>query len=199
MTIEELNTNLANVIADLQGEPYANVMVQIASDALYLIKDRVINRGESTTGRKMRPYSVSPLKRQKKDMTLSAYNKIAGSKQKRSQLSWVTEPDGQVFFILPRGYKQFRELHGRQTRHVDYTFTGRMWNNIKLQPDKSNLKGGKAVIGASTPEERHKIANNIELRGIFLKPTQPDIEVLKQTFSNGIMNIFKKNGITMTI
>lgn len=198
MTIDELNTNLANVIADLQGEPYANVMVQVASDALYLIKDRVINRGESPEQRKMRPYSTNPMLTSKSRMTDSAYNKIAGSKQKQKQLSWVVK-NGMTFFVLPYGYKQFRELHGAQTRHVDYTFTGQMWNNIKLKTDASNLKEGKAVIGATTPDNIAKVKRQIELRGIFLRPTQPDIEVLKQTFSNGIMNIFKKNGITMTI
>ena len=196
MTLEEVTERMANVIADLQGEPYGNVMVQVASDALYLIKDRVINRGEDPNEKKLRGYSVNPMLTSKSQMTLSAYNKIAGSRQKKAALTWVVK-DGRTFFVLPFGYRQFRDLHGRQTRHVDYTFSGRMWNNIKLQRDRSNPNAGMVIVGASTPEERAKIENLIGLRGVFLRPSKPDIEVLKQTFSTGVMNIFKKNGLSV--
>lgn len=196
MTLEEVTERMANVIADLQGEPYGNIMVQVASDALFLIKDRVINRGEDPDEKKLKPYSSNPMLTTKSQMSTAAYNKIAGSKQKKKELTWVVK-NGQIYFVLPYGYSQFRKLHGRQTRHVDYTFSGRMWNNIKLQRDRSNLNGGVAVIGASTPEEKAKIENLIELRGVFLKPSKRDMEVITQTFNTGIMNIFKKNGISV--
>lgn len=195
MTIEELNIKLSNVIADLQGQPYGNVMVQVASDALYLIKDRVINRGQDPDDKKLRPYSTRPMLTSKGRMSNAAYNKIAGSAQKRKQLTWVVK-NGATFFVLPFGSKQFRELHGRQTQHVDYTFSGRMWNNIKLLKDRSDIVGGVAVIGATTPEDRNKISNLISLRGIFLRPSNSDIAILQKTFSTGIENIFKKNGLT---
>ena len=59
---------------------------------------------------------------------------MPGSKQKRRELKWVTLQRGGrniKLFELPGGYKEFRDIHGRQTDHVDFTFTGKMWGNIK--------------------------------------------------------------------
>jgi hypothetical protein len=196
MTIEELNIKLGNVIADLQGQPYGNVMVQVASDALFLVKDRVINRGTNPDNEKMEPYSTSEMYVSKSQLSTAAYQKIAGTKTKRAQLQWIVTDEGVLKMILPYGYKQFRDIHGRQTRHVDYTFSGRMWNNIKLLKDRSDLNGGVAVIGATTRDDRMKVMTQIELRGVFLRPTKQDTEQLRDTFSKGISNIFKKNGLT---
>lgn len=196
MTLEQVNINLSRVISDLNGAPYADLMVRIANDCLYMIKDRVISRGESPNETKLKPYSTNPILVSKKGMSTKAYGTIAGTKGKRKQLTWVTHK-GARLFVLPYGYKQYRELHGRQTKHVDYVFTGRLWNNIKIIKGKSDARNGVLIIGATTPEDRNKMENIINRRGVFLFPTKRNIKTMEKTFSGGIKYIFTKNGFSV--
>jgi Tfp pilus assembly protein PilW len=192
MDINEYNKRLQGVIDDLKSGAHANLMVQVANDALTMIKDRIINEGKDSTNKKMAGYSTTPILTNRSAMTMSAYNQVAGSKEKRAKLDWVVT-DNVTLFVLPRGYKQFRELHGRQTSHVDYTFTGRMWSNIQLRTEKSDLMGGVAVIGAGTDADKKKLTGLANKRGKVLDLTEQEVKDVQKAYDNGILQIFRKN------
>ena len=126
-------------------------------------------------------------------MTTSAYSNIAGSKDKRAELEWVTYK-GRKLFELPGGYKQFRELHGRQTGFVDFTFTGRMWNNIKLVSDRAELNSGVAVIKPTEDIQKKKLSGNTEKRGDILALSKAEEQRLADIYSvwfEGALRRFK--------
>jgi hypothetical protein len=191
ITFLQLSKNLEGFAGYLEGPEHGNIMVQMASEALALNKMRVQEKGEGSNGEKYKPYSKKPMLANRSGMTQSAYSSIAGSKKKRQDLDWVTVK-GHKLFELPNGYKQFRELHGRQTTFVDFTLSGRMWNNIRLVSDRSELNSGVAVIKATEELQKKKLAGNTERRGEILGLSKKEEERLSDIYSVWVEGALKK-------
>lgn len=201
ITLIEYSKRLQGVINDLQGGQHGDVMAQVATNALTMVKDRVQKRGEDTEGSKYASpgysgYSTKPMLSGSKNMNTSAFSRIAGSKAKRKELEWRTMKNGKHLFVIPGGYKQFRELHGRKTSFIDFTFSGRMWSNVKLVSPKSELNKGIAVIKATQDIEKKKLKGNTERFGEILGLSKKEISEITADYENGIMNIFRKNQLT---
>ena len=192
ITLIEYNRRLNGVISDLKHGSHGKVMIQIATEALTLVKKRIQERGENAEGSKFKPYSTTPMLASHKGMTGSAYSKVAGSKQKRKELKWVTI-GGHKLFELEGGYKEFRQLHGRQTEFVDFTFSGRMWNNIKLKSSSEDHNSGIAIIGATQEEEEKKLEGNTKRKGEIMALSNKEIKILTHSYEQGILNIWRKN------
>jgi len=194
MTVQEYNERLEGVIADLRGGEHGKVMIQVASDALAMIRQRVQQKGEDSEGKQYTPYSKKPMLSGSKNMTTSAFNRIAGSKAKRRDLNWVTLQSGGKnvrLFEIEGGYKEFRELHGRQTGHVDFTFTGRMMGNVNIQQESNEV----VIIGAKSSDERKKMEGNVAKRGKIIMVNKEETKILADIYDQGILNIFRKNGL----
>jgi len=191
ITFLQLSKNLEGFIGYLEGPEHGNIMVQMASEALALNKMRIQEKGEGSNGEKYKPYSKNPMLTNRSGMIQSAYSSIAGSKNKRQELDWVTVK-GHKLFELPNGYKQFRELHGRQTAFVDFTLSGRMWNNVKLVSDRSELNSGVAVIKATEELQKKKLAGNTERRGEILGNSKKEEERLSDIYSVWVEGALKK-------
>lgn len=192
ITLIEYSKRLNGVIKDLQGGANGQIMAQVASDALAMVKKRVQDKGENAEGAKFPAYSTKPMLASRKGMTGKAYSSIAGSKDKRRELEWVTI-NGHKLFSIPGGYKQYRDLSGRQSGFVDFTFTGSMWNNIKLISPKSELDSGVAVIKPTKDIEKKKLAGNTERKGEILALSDKEKQRLVQIYESGIENVFRKN------
>lgn len=94
--------------------------------------------------------------------------------------------------LLPGGYKQLRELNGLPSNNVDLTFSGRMFQNIKvLNKEKSGLKF-TSLIGATNQENRDKIRGHRQHYGNFLAPNRKEAITLVEIPKNRINEIFKQ-------
>jgi hypothetical protein len=190
MTLEDYNERLQGVIDDLQGGAHADLMVRLANDAIAMIRDRVQQRGETPQGGKYPPYSTREMLASDEQIYTSA---------KRKGLEWVTVKTmgGRNVSLakLPGGYKQFREIHGRQTGYVDFTFTGRMMGNIALVSDRSELGEGVAVIRPKSNEEMRKLAGNEKRKGKILELSEQEKGDILGDYDKGILQIFRKNGL----
>ena len=199
MTIQELNVKLDNVVRQLSGGPeLGNIMVGAGSAALEKIRTRVIETGVNPKGQKYAPYSIEPMLANCSSMTTSACSKVTGSKAKRKELKWVTIKRGEKairLFELPGGYKQYRDIHGRQTDHVGFSFTNRMWNNIKLTSEGSEHNRGIARIGATEEKEQKKLTGNTERRGEILMLSPKELTEISGYFNSEIDKILKNSGL----
>ena len=199
MTIQELNVKLDNVVRQLSGGPeLGNIMVGAGSAALEKIRTRVIETGVNPKGQKYAPYSIEPMLANCSSMTTSACSKVAGSKAKRKELKWVTIKRGEKairLFELSGGYKQYRDIHGRQTDHVSFSFTNRMWNNIKLTSEVSEHNRGIARIGATEEKEQKKLTGNTERRGEILMLSPKELTEISGYFNSEIDKILKNSGL----
>lgn len=149
ITLLEYNRRIQGVINDLKAGAHGDVMMQIASNAIALIKDRVQEKGLNPQGAKYPDYS--------------------------------------------KRYKDFKQKEGKYRGFVDFTFSGRMFNNIKIMSPKNELDQGIAVIKATTPEESEKLSKNTKSRGDILALSDSEVEKLTKQYEQGILNIWRKN------
>lgn len=195
MTLDEYNKNLNGVVKDLQSGAHGQIMVKMAINALTLIKKRVQETGVDANGKKYDPYSTKPiLVGSKSFIQKAAGDKLLGSKPKRKQLEWVTI-NGHRLAILKGGYKQVRELQGRQTEHVDFSVTNNMWNDINIISKGPDHERGIAIIGAKQDIEKKKLAGNTKRRGDILDLSESEIDQLKKSYNLDVLQIFKNNGL----
>lgn len=197
MTFEELDKKFDSFVSDSVNQLGAT-MVILGGEALMAIRKRVQETGTNAEGSKYAPYSTEPMLANCSRMTGSACSAIASSKEKRKELKWVTLKRGEKnikLFELPQGYKQYRELHGRQTAFVDFAFTNNMWNNIKIVSNNSEHDKGVVRIAATTDEDKKKLEGNTKRRGDILKLSKSEIDSINRRFNMQIEQIIKRNGL----
>jgi hypothetical protein len=195
MTFPEYDKRLGGVIKDLQSGAHGIVMARMAINALTLIKQRVQEEGKTAKGSQFPPYSTKAmLIGCKSFIQKSACNTVFGSKDKRREFQWRTV-QGHKLAILPGGYKQLREIQGRQTDHVDFMMTGRMWSDIAVISKGSDHEKGIAIIGAKTEDDKKKLAGNTKRKGDILDLSQEEIDRLKASYNLDVLQIFKNNGL----
>jgi hypothetical protein len=94
--------------------------------------------------------------------------------------------------VLPGGYKQLRQLNGLQTGYVDLTFSGRMFQNIKLLAPINKRTKFTAFIGATDKENRDKVRGLSIRFGQFLDPEKSELAILSDIQNNKIREIIKR-------
>jgi hypothetical protein len=117
-----------------------------------------------------------------------------GANRKKRWL-WIKFPKAKKavpVMVLPGGYKQLRQLNGLQTGFVDLTFSGRMFQNIKLLEPKSKGLTFLAFIGATNLENQQKFFGLSRKYGRFMDPESDEINVLTQIQANRIGDIIKR-------
>lgn len=197
MTLEEYNREFNAAVKDIENST-AKTMVYLGQDALAAIKERVIKEGVNAEVSKYAPYSTKPTLTNCSAMTTSACSRVAGSKTKRKELKWVTLQRGGKnikLFELPGGYKQFREIHGRQTDHVSFYFNGRMWSNIGIVSNHSDHQNGTVIIAAKTEEDAKKLEGNTKRKGEILDLSETEIIKLEERFNLKVVEIFKEHNL----
>jgi hypothetical protein len=96
---------------------------------------------------------------------------------------------------LDGGYKEFRQLNDLQTGFVDFSFSGRMWANIKIKSDQSEHNSGIVRIGATTEEDNKKLEGNTKRRGDILKLSKSEIENINRSFAMNIIQSIERAGL----
>lgn len=190
-------TRRIEFIIDKTVSDWGNVMLQVAQSANAMIKKRVIERGENAQGEQYDPYSTTPMLTNCSQMTQAACQKKTGSKAKRKELKWVTLKRGGKsvrLFELAGGYKEFRELHGRQTGFVDFAFSGKMWANINVVSGDDEHKVGRARISTLSEEEMKKLAGNTERKGEILNLSQEETYTLARYIEKRLTDMWRQQG-----
>jgi hypothetical protein len=193
MTPEQYIKGMDKTINDLTNQYNGVLMANVGMTALTLLRARVQETGVDAKGAKYKPYSTKAMLVGCKGMNASVCNSFFG-KQKNKELDWVTI-NGRHLAVMKGGYKQFRELHGRQTDHVDFSFSNRMWDNINVISKQSEHQQGTAIIGARSDEERKKLEGNTKRRGDILDLSATEQEELKRIYNLDVLNVFRNNGL----
>lgn len=195
MTGEELNKRFAKTVREIESNIKADIMVRLGVEALRFIKERVIETGVDAKGKKYAPYSTKPtLVGCKTFVQKSACQALLGSKEKRKKLEWRTV-DGHKLAILPGGYRQIRQLQGRQVNHVDFSVSNNMWSDINIISNPSDHNKGTVIIGARKESEKRKLEGNTKRKGDILDLNQKEIDDLLLTYKLKAIQIFRNNGL----
>jgi ABC-type uncharacterized transport system ATPase subunit len=104
-------------------------------------------------------------------------------------------PEGGRYRDYTEGYKQMKEKAGKYKGYVDFSFTNRMWTNIKLISPQEELNSCVAVIKASSSEEQEKLNKNTASRGDILKLSEQERKRMAEIYDEGILHIWRRNGL----
>ena len=178
---------------------YADTMVKIGNDALAMIKRRVQQSGEDAEGGKFDPYSTDKMYVGAKQMNESVASSFFGP-QNNKKHDWVTikrtyktgPKQGKKIrlAVLEGGYKKFRELHGRQTGYVDFTFSGAMWGGISIISSSAEHSSGIVRIGGLIDEVKQVLRGNVEKRGPILELNNEELRTLTGIYKNKVKQFF---------
>lgn len=196
MDFDEYMKRFNSVIEQLTGAEGLRIMTTLAFDAQAKVVNRQINTGVMASGKKY-TYSKNPMLVNRTSFVVkSGYNTIAGTKEKRKELDWVTIKKGTKIvrlFVLTGGYSQFRDLQGRQTEFVDFSLTGRLWKNVNVLP--GSVTAVEAVIGASE-EINKKILEGLGARfEKVLNLSQKEKTDLTARHGDLVAKVFHNNGL----
>jgi len=217
MTPEEYTNRFERVIKDIKVHNDGQIMTRVAIEALTLLKKRVQETGTNAKGQEFKAYSTKPMLIGCSSFRKDVCNQLFGSKEKRAKMDWRTvggsggyaaylsvssgasgganSGKGRRLAILPGGYKEWRRLMGRPTDKVDFTVSGRMWNNVTVISSTSDHKNGMAIIGAKEDTEKKKLAGNTKRKGDILDLSQKEQDILKEDFNLEVLQVFRENGL----
>jgi hypothetical protein len=200
MTIPELNKKLDDLSRDMATQQ-GTTMVQLGSQALFQIRERVIKTGVNAEGGKYTPYSTKAMLLGCSGFKNKSHCSKVFGKEKNKGLKWVTldklNSKGKKIrlAVLEGGYKEFRELNNLQSGFVDFFFNGRMWASIKIKSDNSEHSQGIVRIGATTEVDNKVLEGNTERRGEILMLSTAEIDNLSKTYSADIQQLINKEGL----
>lgn len=157
MTIDQFIQKCDTLLSVLEKEAPA-ISDEIALNAIALIKNRIIDK----EGIRGKSYSQRPmLATQDQFIVKSAFKQTKVPKKRGGTKGlWIKFPTASKavpVMELPGGYKQFREIQGRQGARVDLSLTGKMWQGVTITQRIQKGLTFVTVIGGSNREAQSKL------------------------------------------
>jgi hypothetical protein len=181
--IEKLKQVRAVLSDDNEIAKAASLVANLEFLAVY--KKRIFQIGLTSVSYSSRPFYASVSKKRPglpkgklKPKGKNGKAKFKNGKTKKSQ-------------YLRGGYREFRQVFGRQTSAVDFNLTGTSFQSIQLV-----FRGRKLVVGSTSAERLNILRGNEKRFKInFLTATEDEIkrfaEAVKREFQITIRNIIK--------
>lgn len=102
------------------------------------------------------------------------------------------DSQGQQFSPYTKRYAQKgRKDLGYQSEYVDFTRTGRMFNNIQPQVVNNTQDNTLVVITARDTEQAKKLRGQGKKRGNIIYPSKTEIIILSNQYSAQILSLIK--------
>jgi predicted metallopeptidase len=98
-------------------------------------------------------------------------------------------------------YKEYKEKKGHYRGFVDLTWSGRLWNNIKVVSSQGEHSKGHAKISAESLEYQQILSGltngnkNLRARGPILDLNTEEVGILQDEVDKWLTDILKKNGL----
>lgn len=142
--------------------------VQAASNLYAQIQNRIIQRGETSTGGKFPPYSTNKIPKRfwyGKGRNSTANTRIRNAKGNLS-------------------YTDIRRFSNLQTQHRDFYFTGDMWRGTGVQVQSRLLRSTIVRIAGRTPTAIDRLKKNSDREGRnILEPSQSELDTVKRVYA----------------
>lgn len=192
LRMRELQKRIATMQSTFRQDfpVWANTV--LGATALAMIEKRVRRSGIGPDGSKYKPYSTKPTLVGAKSFTKkSAAQSVFGSKDKRRNLQWFTV-QGHHLAVLPGGYKQIREIEGRQTAFKDFERTSEMWKSIHVMGTRQTATGFLTTIGTENELSNRKLSGNVdrEKKEILMvtRQEEADLQIILDKYITNIVN-----------
>lgn len=188
MTISEQISNIDHLIESIERELPEVMEQKAANDLKVMISNRVIEKGETSTGAKFSSYSTNPIY---VNTTDNSPKKLPPKgKTGRTVFAKTGKPHKSTYF--EGGYKEFRSKIGRST-DKDFFLTGEMWRKFGVKRTEDNGAKVTVVMGGVTETAQKKIDANSDREGIsIIEPNKIEINVVESILQNWINDLAKK-------
>lgn len=114
--------------------------------------------------------------------------------KQRIQTSGINE-EGKPYKGYSKNYLEYKKKEGKYKGFTDFSFTNRMWTNIQLVSDNTELFSGIARITARGSENIDKLRKNTVKFGQILALSKNEINDIKKDYENGLLDIHRKYGL----
>jgi hypothetical protein len=178
----------------LQSEMPA-ISDEIALNAIALIKNRIIDKGEGINGAS---YSTKPMLATREQFVVkSAFKqtKVASGKKGKKHGLWIKFPNASKavpVMELPNGYKQFREIQGREGSHVNLSYSGKMWQAVTIVARMHTDTTYATTIGGNNAESQNKLRWMTDKYGPFLTLVPEEETKLKGLFEKRVQAVINR-------
>jgi hypothetical protein len=203
MTTTEYIKKLEDFKKDLPKAIFSKLTAWAWSDIRGMVENRVEQTQTNARGGKFSKYSTRPmLTSGNTKKSANVWRKMAGSKEKRKELNWVTlKKKGKNIhlFELPGGYAELRRLENFTNVNKSFEFTGAMWDQwgplmsqCKVYPD-----GFLVRMGGMTEYSQELINKHSQDEGIdIIDMSNEEIKTLCQNVDIWILQELKKYGLS---
>ncbi|GEM_PF-1627938 len=89
-------------------------------------------------------------------------------------------------------WKDVRQANGLQTGHVDFTFSGRTFQNLSVVSVERSGFISKAYLGATDPEVSQRLFYGFHQYGDFMKPTDDEKKILAEVANGMLRTLIEK-------
>ena len=102
---------------------------------------------------------------------------------------------GGKYEAYTKPYLKKKQNANKYKGFVDFSFTNRMWDNIKVVSSQEDHKQGIAVIAATTTLEKNKLKGNTEKKGDILDLSEKEEKSIARTYEIELEKLIKKHGL----
>lgn len=174
ITLEQYQDKLRELARQGSEKAIERVVVPAANELLANIKNRIIRDGQNSAGQKIGNYSTKPAYFEKEQFIQKGKFKGIG---KTGQTKYASGAMHKSMY-LPQGYKQLRDIQGRQTQFINEFYTGDTMLAYQMQP-----KDKEVLLGLTT-ERAAKIRHGQEAkRGRIFSATEEEIKEYNENVS----------------
>lgn len=198
MTLEEFAKSIQELKKKTEDKTLVLALFVPANKMLANIKNRIVRRGENTSGSKIGNYSTKPMYATREQFDKrSAFKpgiKASVSSYRSTNLKVTVKKDGSLkakkgktnyetikkekmkTMYLAEGYKELRGIQGKETAFVNLEYRG----NLMLSYQQ--MQSGDTIIQGLISEKEQKKREGLEKRfgSKILSPQESEIEQLKQ-------------------
>lgn len=176
MDLLEFANRINSIISDLQ-ETRTSESVQIATEAVALVRRRVQNEKENSDGNSFGQYSETPVPKwffKGKSLSAGAEKRVQSGK----------------FFI---SYADFRDENNLPSDDIDFTFSGDMWRNTGVTDVQQTETETSVTIGGQTSRARELHGYHAERFGSLLQLNTDEFKMVVDSHKERVFNILAKN------
>lgn len=175
--------------------------VAIGLDGLAMIKKRVVTDGKNPDGAAYDEYSDNPLpawyfKGKSRAEQLAGgektYTNSGFSPPYKKMVEQKLKEGAQSFHGLGWSYEEWREANNLQTDFKDFSFTGKMWKNIRVILKVNTGKGVIVRIAPTDPDSIQKLEWVEERDGKVLDFSDAEVRRLGELFKGQVLKFYPR-------
>jgi len=170
MSFSLVSDRLTEIAKNLDDKMPDIIATASMIELMGLHKERIFTNGLNTDNEKLGEYSLQPSYFSEKSFIRKSSFKPKGKENKGN----FKNGNKRKSMYLSKGYNEFRDIQGRQTKHIDFNFSGSLESGFRIYKF-----GSEVLYGNNDKKESEKIDGLTQRFSTFIPLTLQEREFLK--------------------